>query len=299
MDKYRNSEARSKKQPSHSLFTSRGCPGTCTFCNKMIFGTKARYFSVERIVEEFFLLRDRYGAQDIAIYDDNFLADRKIAHAVCDALIRNKFDRTWSIEARIDSVDREMLLHAKEAGCDFIAYGIESGSQKVLDSMNKRITLEQIRRVIRMTKEVGINIRGYFMMGMPYETLEDMNQTVSFAKELNIEVASFTLFVPLPGTLEYRRALKTGTFIDPEYFLHDVYPEFNFPSSPLYVPEGMTPEELMEKHKSAYNQYYFRIPFLLKSILAMRSFQDITRSISGMLSLLGNAFTKVKKEGGI
>ncbi len=143
MDKYRNSQARSRKQPSHSLFTSRGCPGTCSFCNKMIFGTKARYFSVERIVEEFFLLRDRYGAQDIAIYDDNFLADRKIAHAVCDALIRNKFDRTWSIEARIDSVDREILLHAKEAGCDFIAYGIESGSQKVLNSINKRITLDQ------------------------------------------------------------------------------------------------------------------------------------------------------------
>jgi anaerobic magnesium-protoporphyrin IX monomethyl ester cyclase len=297
MDRYRSSEARSKKQPSHSLFTSRGCPGTCSFCNKMIFGTKVRYFTVERIIEEFFLLRDRYGAQDIAIWDDNFLADSNVAHAVCDALIRNKLNRTWSIEARIDSVDRDVLLHAKEAGCDFIAYGIESGSQKVLDSMNKRITLEQIRQVIKMTKEVGINIRGYFMMGMPYETLEDMDKTISFAKELNVEVASFTLFVPLPGTLEYRRALKTGTFIDPEYYLRNVYPEFNFPDSPLYIPEGMTQEELLEKHKSAYNQYYFRIPFLLKSLLAMRSFQDIMRSIKGMLSLLGNAFTNVNKKG--
>ena len=296
MNKYRSSEARSKKQPSHSLFTSRGCPGNCSFCNKMIFGSKVRYYSVDRIVEEFFLLRDTYGAQDLAIWDDNFLADRNVAHTVCDSLIKNKLKRTWSIEARIDSVDRDILLHAKEAGCDFIAYGIESGSQKMLDSMNKRITLEQIRQTIKMTKEVGINIRGYFMMGMPNETVEDMDKTISFAKELDIEVASFTLFVPLPGTIEYRRAMKTGTFVDPEYFLHDVYPEFNFPSAPLYIPDGMTGEELLEKHKSAYNKYYFRLPFLLKSALAMRSFQDIARNFKGMLNLLSNAFMKIKKK---
>ena len=296
MAKYRSSEARSKKQPSHSLFTSRGCPGNCSFCNKMIFGSKVRYFSVDRITEEFFLLRDKYGAQDIAIWDDNFLADRSVAHAVCDSLIKNNLNRTWSIEARIDSVDRDILQHAKEAGCDFIAYGIESGSQKVLDSMNKRITLEQIRQVIKMTKDVGINIRGYFMMGMPHETLEDMDKTIAFAKELNIEVASFTLFVPLPGTTEYRRALNSGTFADPEYYLHNVFPEFNFPREPLYIPEGMTSTELLNKHKSAYNKYYFRPRFLLKSILAIRNYQDVMRNMKGLLNLLSNAFMKTKKE---
>ncbi len=298
MDKYRSSEARAKKQPSHSLFTSRGCSGNCSFCNKMIFGSKVRYYSVDRIVDEFFLLRDKYGAQDIAIWDDNFLADRNIAHKVCDSLIKNRLNRTWSIEARIDSVDKDILLHAKKAGCDFIAYGIESGSQAVLDSMNKRITLEQIRRVIKLTKEVGINIRGYFMMGMPHESLEDMDRTISFAKELNVEVASFTLFVPLPGTVEYRRALKSGTFLYPEYFLHNVYPEFNFPSAPLYIPDGMTAGELLAKHQSAYNKYYFRPRFLLKSVLSMRNYQDIVRNMKGMLNLLSNAFMKIKKEGG-
>ncbi len=295
MGKYRSSEARSKKQPSHSLFTSRGCTGKCSFCNKMIFGSKVRYYSVDRIVEEFFLLRDMYGAQDVAVWDDNFLADREVAHAVCDSLIKRKFNRSWSIEARIDTVDRDILHHAKEAGCDFIAYGIESGSQKVLDAMNKGITLEEIRQVIKMTKEVGINIRGYFMMGMPNESLEDMDKTISFARELNIEVASFTLFVPLPGTLDYRRAFAVGSFDDPDYYLHDVYPEFNFPSAPLYVPAGMTSAELMAKHKSAYNKYYFRLSFLLKSALAMRNFEDITRNFRGLLNLLNNAFMKIKK----
>jgi anaerobic magnesium-protoporphyrin IX monomethyl ester cyclase len=293
MDKYKSSEARAKKQPSHSLFTSRGCPGYCSFCNKLIFGTRVRYFGVDRIVEEFLLLKEKYGAQDVAIWDDNFLADREFAHAVCAALIKNKFSRSWSIEARIDSVDRDILRHAKKAGCDFIAYGIESGSQRVLDAMNKRITLEQIRQVIRMTQEVGINIRAYFMMGMPYETLADMDKTISFSQELNVDIATFTLFVPLPGTLDYKRARQTGTFPQPEYYLHKVYPEFNFPDAPLYIPDGMTAKELLAKHKKAYNQYYFRLRYLLKSLLSIRTSQDVIRNIKGMLNLIGNAFTKI------
>lgn len=293
MDKYKSSGARAKKQPSHSLFTSRGCPGYCSFCNKLIFGTRVRYFGVDRIVEEFLLLKEKYGAQDVAIWDDNFLADREFAHDVCAALIKNKFSRSWSIEARIDSVDRDILQHAKKAGCDFIAYGIESGSQRVLDAMNKRITLEQIRQVIKMTQEVGINIRAYFMMGMPYETLADMDKTISFSQELNVDIATFTLFVPLPGTLDYKRARQTGTFPQPEYYFHKVYPEFNFPDAPLYIPDGMTAKELLAKHKKAYNQYYFRWRYLLKSLLSIRTSQDVIRNIKGMLNLIGNAFTKI------
>lgn len=292
MERYRCSIARTKKLPSHSILTSRGCPGTCSFCNKSISGTRVRYFSVGRIVEEFFLLRDRYGAEDVAVMDDNFVSEPHVVHSVCDELIRRKFGKTWSVEARIDAVDEDVLKHLKAAGCDFIAYGIESGTQKMLDRMKKRITLDQIRSVIKMTKDVGINIRGYFMMGMPGETLDDMEQTISFAKELDIDVASFSLFVPFPGTLDYRRALESGTFTDPEYFLHKIYPEFNFPDSPIYIPEGMTAEELLSKHRSAYNRYYFRPKFLLRTLLTIRSAGDIRRYTSGMLNLLGNFFSR-------
>jgi len=289
MNLYRSSQARSKRQPSHSLLTSRGCPGTCSFCNKRVFGTGVRYFGPDRILEEFFLLRDKYGAQDIAIWDDNFVTNHNIVHTLCDELIKKKFDKTWSVEARIDHVDRELLKHLKAAGCDFIAYGIESGSQAVLDRMNKKINLEQIRDAIKTTKETAISIRGYFMMGMPFETLEDMEKTIKFAIELNIDVASFTLFIPLPGTLEYRRAKETGIFVDPEYYLHNVYPEFNFPDAPLYIPEGISEKELLRKHKSAYDRYYFRPEFLLKTILSIRSTEDIMRYTKGMLNLLRNA----------
>ena len=292
MKQYHTSEARTRKQPSYSLMTSRGCPGICSFCNKSVSGTKVRYFSADRIVDEFFLLRDKYGAEDIAILDDNFLTNHDIVHDVCDKLLEKNFKKTWSVEARVDCINKDILIMLKKAGCDFIAYGIESGSQRMLDIMKKNITLEQVRKAVKLTKEIGINIRGYFMIGLPYETLDDIEKTIQFAIELNIEVASFSLFVPLPGTLDYKRALKTGTFPDPEYYLHGIYPEFNFPDSLLYVPEGITDEELFAIHKKAYNRYYFRPKFLLKSILSIRSFSDIKRFLKGGINLIASALSK-------
>lgn len=297
MHKYKSSEARSRKQPSYSLMTSRGCPGVCSFCNKSVSGTKVRYFSAERIVDEFFLLRDKYGAQDIAIWDDNFLTDHDLVDRVCDMLIRRNFNRTFSVEARADHVTMDILKRLKSAGCDFIAYGIESGSQRMLDIMHKRITLDQVRKAVTMTKKLGINIRGYFLMGLPYETIDDMKNTIEFAIELDIEVASFTIFVPLPGTLDYKRALKSGYFPDPEYYLHRVYPEFNFPDSLLYVPEGVREEELLSLHKAAYNKYYFRPKFLLKNMLTIRTLSDVKRYVRGGINLAQNALFQVHKNG--
>jgi anaerobic magnesium-protoporphyrin IX monomethyl ester cyclase len=284
---YRSSIARANAQPSHSLLTSRGCPGVCSFCSKLTFGTRTRYFSPERILEEFFLLRDRYGARDVAVWDDNFVSNREIALAVCDGLLRRKFDRSYSVEARIDCVDREVLAALKASGCTFIAYGIESGSQRILDYINKRTSKEQIREVVAITKEIGISMRGYFMFGFPGETRAEMEETVRFAIELDSDVASFTLFVPLPGTLEYRRACKTGTF-DPEYYLHRIIPEFNFPDSPVYVPEGFTAKELLDFHRRVYSRYYFRPKVILRRMAGIRRPNEIWDLLKGGYTLAAN-----------
>ena len=292
MQKYRSSIARANRQPSHSMLTSRGCPGVCTFCSKKTFGSSVRYFSVKRIVEEFFLLRDEYGAKDIAVWDDNFVSNNEIASAVCEELIHKQLGISWSVEARVDCVDFNLLEKMKKAGCDYIAYGIECGSQRVLDYLNKRITKEQIRETIRITKKAGINIRAYFMFGLPTETVEEMKETIRFACELDVELASFTLFTPLPGTIEYRRALKTGTFPDPKYYLNRIIPEFNFLDDPLYIPEGMDGKQLMDIHRSAYNKYYFRPSFLLKRLLAVSSPSELLTMAKGGMSIVSNLFTK-------
>lgn len=289
MHLYRSSVARSTRQPSHSMLASRGCPGVCTFCSKKTFGTKIRYFSVERIVEEFFLLRDKYGAKDVAVWDDNFVADSEVAIAVCEELRRKNFNTSWSLEARIDHMSPTILRALKNAGCTYIAYGIESGSQRVLDHINKKTTKEKIVDVVRMTRETGISTRGYFMLGLTSETREEMEETIRFAIDLDIEVASFTLFVPLPGTVEYHRSLKSGTFADSEYFHHMVVPEFNFLNQPIYVPEGMTSDELLSIHRSAYNRYYFRPRILFRKLLSVNSASQLVDLLNGGLTLIKNA----------
>jgi anaerobic magnesium-protoporphyrin IX monomethyl ester cyclase len=292
MPLYKSSIARSFEQPSHSMLTSRGCPGVCTFCSKKTFGSKIRYFSVERIVEEFFLLRDKYGARDVAVWDDNFVGDHDVVIAVCEELQNRGFDLTWSVEARIDTMSRPVLKALKRAGCNYIAYGIESGSQRILDHMHKNIQKNLMREVVKMTKEEGIPIRGYFMLGMPTETVKEMKETIVFAKELDVELASFTLFSPLPATSDYRRALKSGTFPDPEYFYNKIVPEFNFLDEPLYIPEGITAKKLLSIHRKAYNEYYFRPKILMRKLFSIRSFSQLGDTFNGGLTLIKNSLSK-------
>jgi anaerobic magnesium-protoporphyrin IX monomethyl ester cyclase len=298
MHRYRSSIARASAQPSHSLLTSRGCPGVCSFCSKLTFGTQVRYFSAERILEEFFLLRDRYGARDIAVWDDNFVSNEAVVLSVCDKLRSGNLGISWSVEARVDGVSRPILEELKRAGCTYIAYGIESGSQRVLDHINKKITLERIRETVRQTKEAGLAIRAYFIIGFPEETLAEMEETVRFALELDVEVASFTLWIPLPGTVEYNRARESGRF-DPEYFLKRVTPEFNFPDAPIYVPVNMTARQLMDMHRRAYNRYYFRPKMLWRKLSGIRSCADALAIVQAGRTLLTNALVRRGgKQGG-
>jgi radical SAM superfamily enzyme YgiQ (UPF0313 family) len=284
MHLYFSSIARATAQPSLPLLTSRGCAGVCSFCSKRSFGTKVRYFSVARIVEDFFLLRDRYGARDVAVFDDSFVSDEQVAGSVCESLRSRGFDRSWSVEAGIDGVSRPLLRTLRDSGCTYIAYGIESGSQRVLDRINKRISKDQVRETIALTKEAGIHIRGYFMLGFPGETAAEMEETIRFAMELDIDLASFTLLVPLPGTVEYRRAQESGTF-DPEYYMKGITSEFHFLDSPVYVPEGMTAQTLLAIHRSAYKRYYYRPKVILRKLSSVRSAGDVWSLVRGAYTL--------------
>ena len=285
MHRYSSSIARATAQPSLPMLTSRGCPGVCSFCSKRTFGTQVRYFSVDRIVEEFFLLRDRYGARDVAVFDDNFVANEQIVGSVCDAMRSRGFDLSWSVEARVDGVNRSMLRTLRNAGCTYIAYGIESGSQRILDRINKKISKEQIRETIAITKEEGLLIRGYFMLGFSSETAAEMEETIRFALDLDLALPSFTLMVPLPGTIEYRRAQESGTF-DPEYYMKQLVPEINFLDSPIYVPEGMTPETLLAIHRNAYRRCYFRPRVVLRKLTSIRSVSDVWSLVRGAYTLV-------------
>ncbi len=293
---YGGSVARSSATPSHTLLTSRGCPGCCTFCNHRTFGNNLRYFSTDRVIEEFFQLRDQYGANAIQVMDDNFVSNHDFVHEVCKRLTNEKFDKPFSVEARADSVNPAVLKMLKQAGCDYIAFGVESGAQRILDFVQKRETLDQIRQAIAWAKEARLSIRGYFILGFPTETMAEMKETLRFAKELNIEVASFTLLVPFPGTVDWVRAQQSGTF-DPWFFRKQILPEFNFPDQPFYVPAGMTAQELLKFHRYAYNSYYFRPRFLLKRLFAVRKMSELWVLAKGAYTLVANCFITKEVKG--
>jgi magnesium-protoporphyrin IX monomethyl ester (oxidative) cyclase len=290
MHMYGTSIARSTATPSHSMLASRGCTGVCSFCNHSLFGKTIRRFSPARVVEEFFQLRDLYKAKSVALFDDNFIEDAAYAHEVLEQLIIKKFRLPISIEARADAVSPSILKLFKKAGGDWVALGFESGSQRILDSMKKKLTLEQMREAVAHSKEAGLKIRGYFMMGMPTESYEDIRLTINFAKSLDIDVASFTFMVPFPGTRDYMRAQKSGKF-DPHFYMKEIISEFHFLKAPIYVPENMTSEGLLKIHKSAYSQFYFRPSVIVKKLLEVQTAGDVINLFKGGYTLLMNALS--------
>lgn len=282
--KYRSSEARSPKSSSFMMITSRGCPFNCTFCNKNIFGRIFRSHSPERVVSEIEFLMEKYKMDAIDFWDDTFTVQKDRVMKICDLLIEKNLDIDWTCECRVDCVDKQLLEKMKKSGCWMVAYGVESGCERMLKSIRKNFTKERVREAFKMTKDAGIKTRAYFMLGLIDETLKEMIESIEFAKELNPDLATFTLFTPLPSTDDYERALKSGKFVA-DYWKSGVYTEFNFPDKPIFVPDGMKEDELMDIHKRAYKEFYFRSGYILNQIASIRSLNDVRRLLKGALAV--------------
>ena len=195
---------------STNLISSRGCPYNCTFCFKGMWGYKWRGRSAENIIAEMELLNEKYNVNGFFFYDDTFVLNKKRVFEFASLLKKSGLDVVWQCNGRVDLMQKDMLEAMRDAGCVGIAYGIESGNQSILDSMRKNITIDQMKKVVKWTKEIGINVAGYFMIGMLGETKETILDTINFAKELDLDFYSFSITTPLPGTELYRGAIKKG-----------------------------------------------------------------------------------------
>lgn len=189
---------------SASIQTSRGCPSKCTFCDIRL--TKYRYRSAASVLAEMTYLKGR-GVEEIFIVDDTFTINRKRVLELCREIVASRLKIRFKISSRIDRVDGEMLEALKEAGCYRIHYGIESGSQRLLDYLEKGITVQQIRDVVRMTKEKGIEVFAYMMIGIPTETREEWMQSISLIRDLKPTLVQYSVCTPFPKTELYRRWL--------------------------------------------------------------------------------------------
>jgi radical SAM superfamily enzyme YgiQ (UPF0313 family) len=278
MSKYYPAVGSYKRLPAVSMVTSRGCPGKCTFCYQP-YGSLQRQRSPKKIFEEVMYLVKNYGIREISFYDDNFTTQKPRVREFCQMLIDNKVDLTWSCFSRVDWADLNLLKIMKQAGCHQIMYGIESGDQRILDTIRKETTPEKIKRAAKWTKEVGIDVRATFMLGNPGETEETMRNTIDFAIELDPEYVVFNVPSPNPGTQMYDWAVKSGVLREQKWEEFDL-------TTPTLQLDSVSQEKVQEYYKLAYRRFYLRPSFMFKRLLRIRNLNDIRNLFAGLKAVL-------------
>jgi radical SAM superfamily enzyme YgiQ (UPF0313 family) len=251
LDKYYRPAAHSYlRLPSSSLMTSRGCSGRCIFCVSAMRGKRFRAHSAEYTIGMIEHLIRHYHIRDIIFYDDNFLLDKRRAIKICEEVINRKFNITWSCLARAEFISKDILKLIKKSGCWQIAYGIESGDQRILDTLKKHNKVEEVEEVLKQTAEAGIGTRGYFMVGNPGETEESIERTIDFAKRSHLNDFHVTFFTPFPGTEIFHTASQYGEY-------KKDWNSLNF-WAPVFIPKDLTLEKLVQYHKKMHREFYFR-----------------------------------------
>lgn len=266
---YRPSPQSYRRLPFTAVFGSRGCPGTCTFCHT---DGRIRLRSAEDILEEIALLQERHGIREVLFYDDNFTLSRKRVLAICDGLSRRGMELSWAANARVDTLDPELLGRMKKAGCWRLLLGIESGSQRILDRIDKKITPGQVRRAVEMIRAAGIQTYGMFIFGFPTETYREGLETIALMKSLPLDFVNVASLTPFPGTAIHNEVAGEAGFKGFEHMnMYDI----------AYVPGTMAESQLQDLLKRSLREFYLRAPYVLRQLGNIRGPADFLRYLRG------------------
>jgi len=260
--KYSMSKIFARRSPLAFMETSRGCYAHCVYCNKNIHGYKLRHKSPKRVVDEMeYLLK--LGFNEIHIIDDCFTADMKRAYEICEEILKRRLRFPWYPRGgiRVDRVNSELLAIMKKAGCYRIPLGIESGNQRVIDAIKKKITLQQAEDAVRFSKEAGLEVECYFMIGLPTEREDDILKSINFAKKLDPDYVKFAITLPFPGTEMYDEMLKHNRI---KSFC---WQEYNFASPRnVYEHDNLTWQQIEYFYAKCHRDFYLRPAYIMKSI---------------------------------
>ncbi|MBW2970767.1 B12-binding domain-containing radical SAM protein [Candidatus Woesearchaeota archaeon] len=269
-------------QPTIPIITSRGCPGNCTYCcTKQIFSTRFRYRSAKNVAEEIEYLVKGYGAKEIHIWDDMATLVKKRIFDLRDELKQRdiKVKIAFPNGLRVDYFNEEIGLALKEMGTYSIAFGVESGNQKILDKARKEITLDQVREAFRIAKKLKLETWGFFMLGLIGETESTVHDTIEFAKELDPDVVKFHILVPYPGTPVYNELLSKGFILSKDYSKYGIH------TKPVHRLENLTPEDMLRLQKQAYREFYLRPRIIIKQLLRINSFTRLKLNMRAGVSI--------------
>lgn len=262
-----------KNFPVAPITSTRGCPFECTFCaSPNIWGKSIRYRSPKNVVDEIEYLTKKFGVKEIHFEDDNLTLKRSHIVEICNEILKRgiKVSMACPNGVRADKLDRELLKLMKKAGFYYIAFGVESGNQKILDNIKKHTTLSVLKKTIEMTEEEGIMTQGFFIFGLPGETKETVQETIDFAKNSRLSRAQFLMLDVIPGselwsTLDHKSDWTKDSF-------HDV----------TWCPPTIDLETLQNAPSRAFKSFFLRpkqiwslvkyfkmgqLPFLIKRLM--------------------------------
>jgi anaerobic magnesium-protoporphyrin IX monomethyl ester cyclase len=242
------------------IITSRGCVYNCNYCSSsLIMGKKFRSRTPTNVVDEIEELIDKYHINDIGFMDDTFMLNKQRASDIADEIKARDLDMTFVASSRVDRVDKKLLKNLKSSGLKTIYYGVESGSQRILDLMKKGITLKNVEDAVSMAKDVNLEVLTSFILGYPGETEEDMNTTIDFSTKLDSDYCQYSILTPFPGTPIYKDLLEKNLIDNEEWDRYTVL-------KPIlkYSEIGLNKNMVERKLAKAYLKFYTRPKYLFK-----------------------------------
>ncbi|MDP3065442.1 MAG: radical SAM protein [Methanobacteriaceae archaeon] len=247
------------KEQTGGIITSRGCVYSCSYCSSsLIMGNKFRWRSPDNVVDEIEELIDNYQIREIGFMDDTFMLIKRRANDIANEIKARGMDLSFVASSRVDRVDPELLQNLKNSGMQTIYYGVESGSQRILDLMKKGITLKNVETAVKSAKNAGLEVLTSFILGYPGETEDDMNKTIDFSTRLDSDYCQYSILTPFPGTPVYNE-LREKNLID-----NDDWDEYTVLKPVLKYDEmGLNKKMVERKLVTAYLKYYARPKYLL------------------------------------
>lgn len=277
---YTPTPASYRKLPLAHVFTTRGCPTRCTFCDRGIFGYGYRRRGPENVLGEVEELASRFGVREIRFFDDTFTLDRKRLTRICEGMKQFRPMIPWTCLTRVNAVTPDILHMMHDAGCWQVLFGLESGDDRVMKYLNKGTTVAEGRQAVRWAREAGMRVRGDFLVGIPLETLDTLEKTLAFAKELDIDFAHFNKFIPFPGTDIYRELVAEGYRFDFDLGFLEDHDDLS-----AYVPPGLTENEYRRFLDRSYREFYLRPTYVLRRLWGMRSCTEFWGHLRGFMTI--------------